>query len=177
MRPVGGGNGAGNGSGGGGGMRRDAPVERDASGLEVLSHDECIALLRQGVVGRVVFTAAALPAVLPVNYVVDADGSVLLRTGAQTRLATAAGDVVAFETDDVGRPGSTDTAWSVVVTGRLTIVRDPAERARVDALGLRSWVPSARDLLMRIAPELVSGRRLPAAGSYAPVDQAGQQAG
>lgn len=144
-------------------------TEHDASGLEVLARDECVALLRQATLGRIVFTSAALPAVLPVNYVVDDDGSILVRTGSQTRLAATAGSIVAFEVDEFGGSGR---SWSVVVTGRLTVVRDPVERARVDALGLRTWVPVERDLLLRIEPELVSGRRLPhPAVSYGSIDQ------
>ncbi|MFL6138735.1 MAG: pyridoxamine 5'-phosphate oxidase family protein [Frankiaceae bacterium] len=150
-------------------------IEVDASGLEVLVPDECMALVRQGSVGRVVFTSAALPAVLPVNYVVDDDGAILLRTGSQTRLASAAGAVVAFEVDDISM---TSGSWSVVVTGRVTVVRDPDARARIDALGLRPWVRSRRDLALRIAPELVTGRRLPTEPALLdPLEGAGLQAG
>jgi nitroimidazol reductase NimA-like FMN-containing flavoprotein (pyridoxamine 5'-phosphate oxidase superfamily) len=144
-------------------------VELDASGLEVLPREDCVALLRGQAVGRVVFTSAALPAVLPVNYLVDGDDAILLRTSARTRLASTVGAVVAFEVDDLSGP---DTAWSVVVTGRLSIVRDREERARIDALDLRSWLPDERDVVLRIEPELVSGRRLPR-----PVDSYGAQTG
>jgi hypothetical protein len=138
---------------------RSRAVSYDASGLEILADAECFRLLRGSPVGRVVFTAAALPAVLPVNYALDDDGSVVFRTGARTRLAAAAGTVVAFEADEVQADAP---AWSVVVTGRLAVVRDDEERERLARIPLRSWVPAARDLFLRITPELVTGRRLPA---------------
>lgn len=134
-------------------------MELDASGLEVLSREECLALLRQAVVGRIVFTANALPAILPVNFTVDVDDSIVIKTGSQTRLATAgAGTVVAFEVDELDPV--TLSGWSVVVTGLLKAVRDAIEVAHLDRLGLRSWVPAERDRYLRLPPELVTGRRV-----------------
>ena len=63
---------------------------------------ECIALLGSVQVGRVGVTIDALPAVLPVNFVVW-NGSIVFRTVPGTKLdAAAAGDVVAFEVDGYG---------------------------------------------------------------------------
>ncbi|MGK5550796.1 pyridoxamine 5'-phosphate oxidase family protein [Actinomadura kijaniata] len=86
--------------------------ERDG----VLDTAECRALLSSDLVGRIVFTGRALPAVQPVNYAL-ADDHVIIRTTASSRLSTAAhGAVVAFEIDDFD-PASR-TGWSVVVVGR-----------------------------------------------------------
>ncbi len=41
--------------------------------LTELGRDECLRLLAGGVVGRVVFTEAALPAAHPVTYLLDGD--------------------------------------------------------------------------------------------------------
>lgn len=145
----------------------DGP-QTDEAGLVVLDRDECFRLLQQAPIGRVVFTAGALPAVLPLNFAVDESPSatprragIVIKTGSDTRLATgAAGSIVAFEADEVD-PG-TLTGWSVVVTGHLTVVRDPAEVARLSELGLRSWITAPRDRYLRIAAEMVTGRRLTA---------------
>ena len=48
-------------------------------GLEVLSEDECRALLSRADVGRLAITLSALPAIFPVNYRVI-DGWIVFRT-------------------------------------------------------------------------------------------------
>ena len=48
--------------------------------LEVLSDDECLRLLGEAVIGRVGFQADDVLHILPVNYAVDADGTVVFRT-------------------------------------------------------------------------------------------------
>jgi nitroimidazol reductase NimA-like FMN-containing flavoprotein (pyridoxamine 5'-phosphate oxidase superfamily) len=134
-------------------------MDFDAAGLAVLSRDECMRLLTSSVIGRVVFTAAALPAVQPVNFVVDIDGSVVIRTAAGSRLAAAARDaVLAFEVDDFDV--ATHSGWSVIVTGRARLVRDEVELTRMLALPLTPWAGGERSEFVRIAPEIVSGRRV-----------------
>src|SRR5215212_2031773 len=65
--------------------------------LEALSPQEARTLLASATVGRVVFTLAALPAVVPVTFAVYGD-AVVMRTADDTRLAAAAdGGVLAFE--------------------------------------------------------------------------------
>lgn len=142
------------------------PRTVDAAGLQVIDREGCFALLRAAAIGRVVFTAGALPAVLPVNFAMDdtAGTAIVVKTGSSSRLATSAvGSVVAFEVDEVDV--ATRSGWSVVVTGRLSIVRKPDDIARMDALGLHSWVPAVRDRFLRIEPEIVTGRRLGASPS------------
>lgn len=145
------------------------PLHLDASGLEILEREDCLALISSTTIGRIVFTASALPAVLPITFAFDGE-SIVFKTGAQTRLAAAGtGGVVAFEVDEVDQV--TLTGWSVVVTGRLTTIRDPEELAKAETLPLRSWVPAPRDRFLRITPEIVSGRRIrraPAPGVPAP---------
>ncbi len=134
-------------------------MDLDTAGLDVLSRDECMRLLASGVIGRVVFTAAALPAVQPVNYAVDADGAVIIRTSAGSRLASAARDaVLAFEVDDFDV--ASRSGWSVIVTGRAKVVRDPADLQRLKALPLTPWASGDRSEFIRIEPEIVSGRRV-----------------
>ena len=87
----------------------------DHHGLELLSAEECIELLRTKTVGRVGLSASSLPFVLPVRYVVD-DDRILMRTGQDTRMAAATSDaVVAFEVDEFD--DDMDAGWSVMVQG------------------------------------------------------------
>ncbi|NGO41750.1 pyridoxamine 5'-phosphate oxidase family protein [Streptomyces sp. YC419] len=69
--------------------------------FRVLGRRECLCLLAKVPVGRVVYTRQALPAVLPVNFSLDEDTSVLLYTSADSDLVRAIdGVVVAFEADE-----------------------------------------------------------------------------
>ena len=128
-------------------------------GFRELDRQECLRLLAKVPVGRIVHTRQALPAVLPVNFGLDGDGAVVLRTSAASELARAVdGVVVAFEADEVD--AATQSGWSVVVTGAASVVTDPDEHDRLLRTGPRSWVPSPREVFVRIEPELVSGREL-----------------
>ncbi|WP_330310390.1 MULTISPECIES: pyridoxamine 5'-phosphate oxidase family protein [unclassified Streptomyces] len=128
-------------------------------GFRELDRQECLGLLGTAPVGRIVHTRHALPAVLPVNFCLDADSAVLLRTAAESELAQAIdGVVVAFEADEVD--ARAHSGWSVVVTGRATVVTDPVEHGRLSRTGPRSWLASPQDVFIRIEPELVSGREL-----------------
>ncbi|MFF7176712.1 pyridoxamine 5'-phosphate oxidase family protein [Streptomyces pseudovenezuelae] len=130
-----------------------------SDGFRELDRQECLGLMARVPVGRIVHTRHALPAVLPVNFSLDYDGGVLLRTAAASELVRAVdGAVVAFETDEVD--AAARSGWSVVVTGRAAVVDDPAEHARLCRVGPRSWAPSPAEVFVRIAPELITGRDL-----------------
>ncbi|WP_433136122.1 pyridoxamine 5'-phosphate oxidase family protein [Actinomadura nitritigenes] len=145
-------------------------MQLDRSGLEILGPDECRDLLRHAEVGRIVFTHNALPAIQPVNYVLDGD-DVVFRTSRTSRLATAAsGAIVAFEIDafDVGAR----TGWSVVAIGPARRVSAPGEIAALERLDLRAWAPGQRDQFVRLRPEMLSGRRIPGENGVASHDAA-----
>lgn len=128
-------------------------------GFRELDRQECLRLLAGAAVGRIVHTRQALPAVLPVNFALDDDGTVLMRTSAASELVRAIdGSVVAFEADQVDV--TTQSGWSVVITGAATVVTDSAEHERLVRTGPRSWVPAPQEVFVRIAPELVTGREL-----------------
>lgn len=110
-------------------------------GFRELERAECLRLLAKALLGRIVHTRQALPAVLPVNFSLDGDGAVLLRTSAASELVRAVdGAVVAFEVDEVD--AAAHSGWSVVITGPATVVRDPEEHERLIRTGPRSWAPS-----------------------------------
>lgn len=128
-------------------------------GFRALDRQECMRLLAKVPVGRVVYTRQALPAVLPVNFSLDTDSSVLVRTSASSDLVRAIdGVVVAFEADDFD--AATRSGWSVVVTGRATVVTDLAEHARLSGAGPRSWVVTRDGVFVRIEAEMVTGREI-----------------
>lgn len=123
-----------------------------------LTPEECYALLPTVPVGRVVFTDRALPAIQPVNFVVDGR-DVAFRTGEGSKLAVAVSHaVVAFEVDAFDADAR--TGWSVVLVGRSFEVIDPVERERILALPLDSYAHSSRDRILKVIPSIVTGRRI-----------------
>lgn len=131
------------------------PVDRN--GLEVLDRDGCLELLGTQRIGRVAFTSAALPVVLPVDYVLVGD-RILIRTSPGSSLDTAVrhGSVVAFEVDNVGTDAGKGI-WSVVVTGQTAELSDPAGLAEAKSLLDGRWPGDGR--FVEVSTELVSGRR------------------
>lgn len=137
---------------------RSAPALADGEGLLELPRPLCLRLLAGHDVGRLVFSAAGLPAVVPIAYLLD-DESIVVRTSEDSRVARHALDtVVAFEVDEL--EPSVRRGWSVVVTGRTSRVSDPAELARLQPQ-LPMWVGGDRNLVLRIGLELVTGRLVP----------------
>lgn len=135
-----------------GAVTDDLPRER----LGVLDVAKCYRLLATETVGRVVYTDGALPAVAPVNYVLDGH-HIIFRTAPLSRLALGVVDqVVAFEVDHLD--AEVRTGWSVVVTGIGRPLTDAAELARADALGLAPWAGGERPLFIAITAGLVTGR-------------------
>ncbi|MFC4590984.1 pyridoxamine 5'-phosphate oxidase family protein [Sphaerisporangium corydalis] len=130
----------------------------DSAGLQVLSREECLALLASVPIGRIVYTDRALPAVQPVNFLLDGQ-RIVLRTAAGSRLATAARDtIVAFEADEYD--AGTLTGWSVTAVGRARATDDPEEIARLSRLPLTPWAPGGREHFIVVLPEQISGRRI-----------------
>ena len=140
--------------------------------LKQLSVPESLRLLGTVSLGRIVFTDHALPAIRPVNHILDAQ-DVVIRShlGASVVAAARLGVVVAYEADTID---PTDhVGWSVIVTGTATLVIDPDEIARYQRL-LRPWVDGpAMEQVIRIRSDLITGfELLPAT----PHSGAGEQA-
>lgn len=128
--------------------------------LREISDEESMALLGSVSLGRIGFSLRALPAIRPVNHILD-NGDIVIRSHFGAEIVTAAdsmrGVVVAYEADqfdlDEGQ------GWSVVVTGVAVIVRDPAQVARYRS-SIHPWVNGQMDYVLRIHPEIITGLRL-----------------
>ncbi|GAA4203481.1 pyridoxamine 5'-phosphate oxidase family protein [Streptosporangium oxazolinicum] len=133
-------------------------MKLDSAGLQILSRQECVALLVSASIGRIVFTDRALPAVQPVNFVLD-DEDIVIRTGLGSKLAAAASDaIVAFEADEFDH--STRTGWSVTAVGPARAVREPGEIERLSTLPLHPWAPGDHGHYIVVRAEQITGRRL-----------------
>jgi uncharacterized protein len=126
--------------------------------MEVVDDTECRKLLAERHLGRLAITDWDGPMIFPVNYVFDQD-LVIFRTDPGTKLdAATEAESVAFEDD--AADAATRTGWSVVVRGTLAEITDPAHLARLRALPLYPWAPGGKTRYLRVAPHMVTGRRI-----------------
>ena len=124
--------------------------------------------------GRIFFTSYAMPAVRPVNHLIDA-GKLIIRSHEGSAIVSAAnasrGVIVAYEADQLDP--HTRTGWSVVVTGLAHLVEDPQEARHYRDM-LRSWVTGTMDHVISIMPEIVTGFTLVADHSLQPGQHPGR---
>jgi len=107
----------------------------------------------------VVFTQFALPAIRPVNHIVEGD-RIIIRTHLGSAIDSAVagtGTVVAYEADMIDPDDH--LGWSVIVIGRARRVTDPGEVARYREI-LQPWVSGAMDDVITITADMVDGFRL-----------------
>jgi nitroimidazol reductase NimA-like FMN-containing flavoprotein (pyridoxamine 5'-phosphate oxidase superfamily) len=130
--------------------------------VEKLSRAECVRLLASVPVGRLCYTANAMPTIQPVNFVLDGD-RLVIRTSSASKLAAATRrSVVAFEVDDVDL--ASWSGWSVVITGHANVVSDLDELVRLRTLPLASWAAPHSDQFIVVSLDLVTGRWLHSPG-------------
>lgn len=131
----------------------------DRSGMEVLDHDECMALLASVPIGRIAMIDSGEIVVLPVNHVVQ-DGRVCFRTAPGAKLdAGIMQHVATFEADDYDEVEG--TGWSVILKGRADLVTDPDELERLRESGVRPWSnPTFRTNWVTMHATSVTGRRV-----------------
>ena len=123
-----------------------------------LRREECLRLLADETIGRVVYTEAALPAAHPVTYCLDRD-EVVFRTGDGSKLAAASRHrVVGFEVDAYNLPAR--TGWSVLGVG---VAYEVTDRDRLAALAARMpapWAPDRTEHTIAVPLQRLTGRRL-----------------
>lgn len=132
---------------------------RDRTGLEILSYEECMRLLTKEYVGRLAYVDAGEPTILPVNYRVYGASIVFRTTFGGKHEAASLGRPAAFqidEFDEVYQKG-----WSVLVKGILETVDDAAELEELAELSLSPWSREVvKPFWVRLVPTEVSGRRI-----------------
>ena len=121
---------------------------------------ECRKLIAPGGVGRIAFTTASGPVVLPVNFAVVGD-SIVIRTGQGTLIQAHAYDQVAFEVDHLDE--AMRQGWSVLVSGPAHQVLQPSGFRRLrDSAAVWPWAGGEREVYVRIVPARITGRRIEA---------------
>ncbi len=123
-------------------------------GLDVLTAEACLDLLRRNSFGRIGVKIAEELSILPVYYA-SAGEEIVFRTDPGTKLIAAVLDTkVAFEVDDEA------DGWSVLVVGHAHEVRTASDSS--DALGRleQFWPEGGRERVVCIEIERITGRRL-----------------
>jgi Pyridoxamine 5'-phosphate oxidase len=126
------------------------------SGTRLLGGAEAMELLASVDYGRVVFWLESVPAIRPVNHLVD-EGRIIIRTWLTSAISGAvqcAGNVVvAYEADRIDP--QTRSGWSVVVTGHASSLTEPGQVLRYQQL-LKPWI-NEPDTVVAIEPEIITG--------------------
>jgi nitroimidazol reductase NimA-like FMN-containing flavoprotein (pyridoxamine 5'-phosphate oxidase superfamily) len=143
----------------GGDEQIQAEVMRSRQMLE-LTGAESWQLLRSVSLGRIVFTWHAMPAIRPVNHLVE-DEAIIVRSHLGSAIVARAvaddGAVVCYEADELDPVRH--TGWSVIVTGMARLVRDPAAITRYEQL-LEPWAAGQMDYVIAVKPQVITGIRL-----------------
>ncbi len=127
--------------------------------LEVLSAQECLALLGQGRVGRLVFLDERGPVAIPVNYAM-AGGHVVMRVEGGAKQAAMNQPLIAFEVDHL--EDDQQAGWSVLVrgSGRECAIGEVPELLRsMDGHYPAPWAAGVHNVWLQIITETVTGRR------------------
>ena len=127
--------------------------------LRQVSRTRALELLGSVNLGRLVFTHEALPAIRPVNHLVECE-SIIVRATAGAAIISAAnrhGIVVAYEADSID-PDS-HVGWSVIVVGTARLLTDDSAAARYRTR-LKPWVSGPVDDVITISSDLVTGYEL-----------------
>jgi hypothetical protein len=131
-------------------------VQTNDRAVTVLTPSECLDLLSLASLGRISISIDALPAIVPVQFML-LDGSVIFRpVGGGT--TASHGMVVAFQADQLLAPQP--PWWSVTLQGVAHLVLDPDELIGAQSAPEGAWVGgSDAGHWARIEPGTMSGRR------------------
>lgn len=118
-----------------------------------LDEAECYRLAATEPVGRLVWTGPDGPAVVPVNFTLEA-GAVHVRTAAYSALARECNDSrVAFEVD--AYDADSRIGWSVVMAGRASV-----DFVRPGVPVPEAWPVGSKAVWLTVEVDKVTGRRL-----------------
>ena len=124
-----------------------------------LSVQQCDALLRIGIAGRVAISTPIGPHMVPVNYTI-VDDAIVIRTSPYSLLVTHGRDtMIAFAIDGFDR--DRERGWSVQARGRAEVVTSREELDHIREVADPSpWASGVRSLYLRMCWTELSGRQL-----------------
>ncbi|HEX9517341.1 MAG TPA: pyridoxamine 5'-phosphate oxidase family protein [Streptosporangiaceae bacterium] len=127
--------------------------------LEQLTRTKALDLLSSVNLGRLVFTHQALPAIRPVNHLVECE-SIIVRATAGAAIISAAnrhGVIVAYEADSID--SENHLGWSVIVVGTARLLTDEGAAAHYRAR-LQPWISGRVDDVITISADMVTGYQM-----------------
>jgi len=137
--------------------------------LEELSWDECFKLLKEEIVGRLVYRDPLGLAAVPVNYAVAGNG-IVFRSEAGSKVRGLNEGDIAFEVDHID--AASQSGWSVLIRGTAEVIEYEGAESRlsqligqIDGSPPRPWKKGIHNTWVVITPKAVSGRRLAASDS------------
>lgn len=132
--------------------------------LVELTVDECLALLARHTYGRLALQTRAGLRIIPLNYALDHDDTIVFRTLPDGVVAASAdGAEVAFEVDQVDEDAH--AGWSVEAVGTCERMEDPGDLRFMAAHGdAVPWASGDRVLHFRIRWFDLTGRQVGMAG-------------
>ncbi|MDD7833809.1 MULTISPECIES: pyridoxamine 5'-phosphate oxidase family protein [Paenarthrobacter] len=142
-----------------------------AQDTKELSIHDCWKYLQSTATCRIALVNGDVPEIFPVNYV-PKFGTLLFRIGEGTKhQLLREHPLLAIEADGFNRYGT--VAWSVILKGRPEFVEQPEEIQEAVDSGLSPWQAGHKDILVRVTPSEISGRRFviaPPAKWWPPVE-------
>jgi nitroimidazol reductase NimA-like FMN-containing flavoprotein (pyridoxamine 5'-phosphate oxidase superfamily) len=134
-------------------------MEQEHRWLQQLTRTRALDLLSSVRIGRLVFIHHAMPAIRPVNHLVEGE-SIIVRATSGAAITSSAGRnaaVVAYEADVIDP--ETHLGWSVIVTGTARLLTDEQAAERYRAR-LRPWITGAVEDVIVISADVVTGYQL-----------------
>lgn len=129
--------------------------EDELADVDVLSADDCWAMLEKAPLGRLATRAGEGIDIFPINFTVR-DREIYFRSAPGSKLVDITrASAVAFEIDGQHRR----THWSVVVHGTAERMSFDADIQSSGVLELETMTSSAKWNYVRITPATISGRR------------------
>jgi len=125
---------------------------------QILTENDCLALLRSRDLGRVAFAVGDAIEIFPVNY--GMEGSIIVfRTSPGTKLDAVPTTVVAFEVDSWDAESA--IGWSVVAKGRAEeVTTNPGRVAEhLRRVPVQPAAPGDKWHWLAIKPSEITGRR------------------
>ena len=135
--------------------------------VEKLSQESCIELLKDSLIGRIIFVDENGPNAWPINYAMYGD-NVVFRVEQQSRLRNQLNDKIAFEIDHMEPDAS--SGWSVLVHGHAHEV--PVDQVhnivkQMKETVPRPWAEGIHNVWIEIEAEEITGRTLTSSHSAA----------
>jgi len=128
--------------------------------LEVLTVEECYALLKTAAVGRLVYQDVLGPVAVPVNFAL-AGRDVVFRVEGGAKRAAMEQPILAFEVDLVD--SHQHAGWSVLLRGKgreLPVEEVPQLLRDLHGQFPRPWATGVHNVWLQLTPTVVTGRLL-----------------